>query len=368
MKKDLLDYIKNLSVKDKKTLSQKALKTCEEVGELAKAILPFDSAHGTSHRFVDKEKVLEEIVDVFLTNISIAYSLGFTDEEIEEMTYKKALKWNEIQIKEEKAEFPLPFEIHITISNDLPKFCDSKQHSLSYLVHILEKEHPDNKLGKKSFTYSEKYYNENIKSIFIDTFRSACKRIGVKPIVIDLETKDNITSDVMTSSRFIGDNRTAYEESQRIVNELREHGFNVVRTKIETVPWHPSAPTINSGLSIPNGCYFESHIGVSILPKEKESLNNFVNGLNYGCTQGGKIELSGVAKLSRNFFKKSNEDGRFINILTYRSNVTSSSEFTSEVNSIKSHLTTSGFNFEKVEVEYAIYDTNVSHDIDWIGK
>lgn len=31
------DFIKELSIQDKKTLSQKALKTCEEVGELAKA-------------------------------------------------------------------------------------------------------------------------------------------------------------------------------------------------------------------------------------------------------------------------------------------------------------------------------------------
>lgn len=42
------DFIKKLSLSDKKTLSQKALKTCEEVGELAKAVLPFDSAHGFS--------------------------------------------------------------------------------------------------------------------------------------------------------------------------------------------------------------------------------------------------------------------------------------------------------------------------------
>jgi hypothetical protein len=36
MNKNTLDYIRSLSTNDKKTLSQKALKTCEEVGELAK--------------------------------------------------------------------------------------------------------------------------------------------------------------------------------------------------------------------------------------------------------------------------------------------------------------------------------------------
>lgn len=360
MNDNLIDYIRSLSIKDKKTLSQKALKTCEEVGELAKAILPFDSAHGTNHRFTDRNKILEEIADVYLSNISIAYSLGFSNEEIEEMIYKKSLKWNEIQVKEEKAEFPLPFEIHITISKDLPKMGDT--HRLSYLTNILEERHPDYQLGKP-FTYSEKYYNDNIDSVFIDVFKVTCNRIGVKPIVIDLETKDNIVSDVMTSSKFIGNNQGAYYESQRIVRELEDSGFKVLRTKIETVPWHPSAPTISTGIPIPNNCYFESHIGVSILPSDKNKLSNFVNDLN-NCG----FKLSGVAKLSRNFFKKSNEDGRFINMLTYRSNITCSSEFINEVNSIKLKLSECGFNYEKVEVEYAIYDTNVTHDIDWIGK
>ena len=64
------DFIKTLSIKDKKTLSQKGLKLVEEVGELARVILPYDSAHGTNHRFIDREAILEEVVDVYLTNIS----------------------------------------------------------------------------------------------------------------------------------------------------------------------------------------------------------------------------------------------------------------------------------------------------------
>ena len=82
------EYIKELSKKDKKTLSQKALKLVEEVGELARVVLPYDSAHGTNHRFIDREALLEEIADVHLTNISIAHSLGFTDDELNEMMVK----------------------------------------------------------------------------------------------------------------------------------------------------------------------------------------------------------------------------------------------------------------------------------------
>ena len=324
------DYIKDLSIKDKKTLSQKALKLVEEIGELARVILPYDSAHGTNHRFTDKDAILEELVDIYLTNISISHSLGFTDEEFNEMLVKKTEKWSSLQAKEEEATFPLPFEIHVTVK-------------------------PDNSYVEFS----------------IDEFKKDCDLVGVKPIVIDLEINDgSIIKDVMTSSKFFGDNRTAYEESERIVTELKNRGYDVVRNKIETVPWHPAAPVISTGKEIPNGCYFESHVGIIISPEEKEDLNELVDFLNDSI-----CEFSGTAKLSRNFFKKS-ESGKFVNMLTYRSNKVSYKEFESEVRSIEKIISGENdwsllsnfkkFDYEKVELEYAVYDTNVTHDAKWI--
>ncbi len=49
-----MKYIQLLTETDQKSLSQKALKACEEVGELAKVFLPFENAHACNHRFVDK--------------------------------------------------------------------------------------------------------------------------------------------------------------------------------------------------------------------------------------------------------------------------------------------------------------------------
>ena len=332
------DYIKDLSIKDKKTLSQKALKLVEEIGELARVILPYDSAHGTNHRFTDKDAILEELVDIYLTNISISHSLGFTDEEFNEMLVKKTEKWGSLQAKEEEATFPLPFEIHVTVEVDLP-------------------------IGDGDVTTD--WYGS------ISEFKEDCKDIGVKPIVIDLEINDgSILKDVMTSSKFFGDNRTAYEESERIVRELKDMGYKVVRNKIETVPWHPAAPVISTGKEIPNGCYFESHIGIIISPEEKEDLNELVDFLNDSI-----CEFSGTAKLSRNFFKKS-ESGKFVNMLTYRSNKIAYKEFESEVRSIEKIISGENdwsllsnfkkFDYEKVELEYAVYDTNVTHDSKWI--
>jgi NTP pyrophosphatase (non-canonical NTP hydrolase) len=319
------EYIKNLSIKDKKTLSQKGLKLVEEVGELARVILPYDSAHGTNHRFIDREAILEEVVDVYLTNISISHSLGFTDEEFDEMLIKKSQKWSQLQANEEKAEFPLPFEIHVTVDLDN--------------------------------SYTHKYINDEN----LDGFKDDCRNIGVKPIVIDLEINDgSVIKDVMTSSKHFGDNRTAYEESKRIVNDLESKGYKVVRNKIESVPWHPSAPVMSTGKEIPNGCYFESHIGVTIYPGQKGELNDFVKSLK------SLIDLSGTAKLSQNFFKKSKDGSKFVNMLTYRSNMCGSPKFKLEVEGIKHLLQEEGFDFEKVEVEYAVYDTNVTHDAKWI--
>ena len=316
------DYIKDLSIKDKKTLSQKALKLVEEIGELARVVLPYDSAHGTNHRFTDKDAILEELVDIYLTNISISHSLGFTDEEFNDILVKKTEKWGSLQAKEEEATFPLPFEIHVTVEAN------------SFLESISE-------------------------------FKEDCKDIGVKPIVIDLEINDgSILKDVMTSSKFFGDNRTAYEESERIVKSLRDKGYKVVRNKIESVPWHPAAPVMSRGEVIPNGCYFESHIGVTIYPDQKEDLETFIRST---LTNGHLIELSGTAKLSQNFFKKSNDGSRFVNMLTYRSNMCGRPKFELEVKGIQQLLKEEGFDFEKVEVEYAVYDTNVTHDAKWIN-
>ena len=171
MNKFLDDFIKDLSIKDKKTLSQKGLKLAEEVGELARAILPYDSAPGTNHRFSDREQILEEMNDM----------LG-----------KKSKKWAQLQLKEESATFPLPFEIHITVDT-----------------------------------------TENFFECDIDGFKSKCQEFGVKPIVLDLEMKEGSIKDVMTSSKHFGDNRSAYEEANRITNELNSFGYKVVRKKID---------------------------------------------------------------------------------------------------------------------------------------
>lgn len=312
MKKETFDFIKELSLKDKKTLSQKALKVAEESGELAKAVLPFDNAAGTTHRFIDKNKILQEVVDTMLASVSIAYDLGFTDEEIDSMMYEKSIYWQSLQAREEKVEYPIPYEIHVTVDIESVKDTDS--------------------------------------------YISNCEYIGVKPIVLDLENGDDSTfKDVMTSSNFRGDNRGSYEEMKRISNMLSEMGYKVVREKIETVPWHPAAPMKVDDI-MPKDCYFEAHIGCIISKVEKEKLQCIANSTD--------------SHLSRNFFKKL-EDGKFINMITYRmySGVGVTLDmFNNKVEYIKKELKRFDIEFEKVITEFSIYDTKVSHDFNWLNK
>jgi hypothetical protein len=107
-----------------------------------------------------------------------------------------------------------------------------------------------------------------------------------------------------------------------------------------------------------------------VTKETKPDLEELVDFLNESI-----FEFSGTAKLSKNFFKKT-EDGRFVNMLTYRSNMANAKEFEAEVRTIERIISGKNdwsmldgfrsFEYEKVEIEYAVYDTNVTHDAKWI--
>jgi NTP pyrophosphatase (non-canonical NTP hydrolase) len=342
MNEDLQEYIKSLSVKDTKTLSQKLGKVMEEAGELARVTLPFDNAAGTTHRFIEKERVLEESVDTILSAISMAYDLGFSHDDIEEMMWRKAQKWQGIQAKEEKIEYPIPYEIHVTV--DLERyFIDSyvkKQFNGGTIMY------PDK---------DRKEEQQRLRDNAIEHFKETCEEIGVKPIVLDLENSGkSVMKDVMTSHRHMGTNTSAYRDAKKLESLLEDAGFEVVRVKIETVPWHPAAPT-KPGDKMPEDCYFEAHIGCVITPEEKPLLEH--NTKKFG------------AHLSRNFFKKI-EGGKFVNMLTLRESDVTYDQFEKNLEAIKARLVEENieFEFEKVITEFSIYDTKVSHDFKWVEK
>ena len=92
----------------------------------------------------------------------------------------------------------------------------------------------------------------------------------------------------------------------------------------------------------------------------------------FGYNEGEKEALGYIAKknnahLSRNFFKK-NDDGSYVNMVTYRQYDGTQKTFDTKVNHLRSILDDAGFKYEKVITEFSIYDTKVSHDFQWLEK
>lgn len=203
----------------------------------------------------------------------------------------------------------------------------------------------------KSTPY-EIHVTVNIRDSFIEYFCDVCKENGVKPIILALQTTSNedIMHDVMTSSVHLGDNASAFEEATRIKNFLTENELEVVRVKIETVPWHPQAPS-NDGDIMPQDCYFESHVAVHTSDARRAEL-------------GTIAEMFG-AHMSKNVFKILDKDN-FVQMMTIRWYGGLYKDFDKEVDGFIAHLKAEGFELDKKIVEFAIFDSRVSHDAAWI--
>jgi len=316
MNSDILDpqLFKELVANDSKTLTQKALKTAEEVGELAKVILPFENAAGTLHRFAVKQQILEEAIDVILCAGSIIESMEFSEAEIQEMFERKMKKWQGLQAAEGRIDpQKIPYEIHVTVT---PQY--------------------------------ESYSNP------IEVFIRDCEYQDLKPIVLDLQNKSNIVviQDVMTSTKMVGTNKQAYEEACRIENYFRESGYCVPRVKIETVPWHPAAPQHYSD-EMPGNCYFECHLGVIVdSSADEDKIKQLNRDWNF--------------HISRNVFKKVS-DTASVKMITIRDG-SCYTTFKQYVEDVKTELNNMKFPIEREIIEFAIYDTDVSHDSAWINS
>lgn len=315
MNPDTLAFIRHLSKNDPKTLTGRLGKTMEELGELSKAVLPYENQPGTTHRVSDKRDILEEVADILLCVYSIAYAIGADDAQIEEMVLEKSRYWSELQYRETKAPFPLPFEIHVTVSAADPGFDPEK-------------------------------------------FVTACRMLEVKPIMLDLKQRREAGNilDVMTSSVCVGHNSDAMASVERIATGLENHGFRVVRKKVETVPWHPAVPKRNTAYpAMPADCYLECHFNALIRSHDQaERLKGYAetHGLHF----------------SRNRFKTALDGTTYNQMATVRWYQGNYDDFADEIERIKADLEGLEIETEKVIVEFSIYDTKTQHDVKWLGS
>lgn len=97
----LTDRIKKITFSDHKTLEQRALKTAEETGEMAQAVLSYLKASGSSYKNLGKDNVIEEAADVMICAMSMAVhteASEYGDLSISsflDIIEKKIAKWEE---------------------------------------------------------------------------------------------------------------------------------------------------------------------------------------------------------------------------------------------------------------------------------
>lgn len=193
-----------------------------------------------------------------------------------------------------------------------------------------------------------------------ERFKARCKELGVKPIILDLQKKSgDVLCEVMTSSTLSTYDKTVNEakaEMLRISMGLavdKEH-FTVIRAKIETVPWHPMAPSEHNGKFHFEGSHYETHFGVIIKSQED------VLAL---CMFAESHKLH----LSKNAIKRF-DDGSFVQMATFRSYTALKEDFELIVDSITRGIYGLGLTLEKTpKIEFAIYDTNADHDAEWLS-
>ncbi len=178
----------------------------------------------------------------------------------------------------------------------------------------------------------------------VGRFVAACEEVDVKPIVIAFQTELRETAThVMTSYQMKGTDDEAGMKADEISEYLRDCGFKVIRTKIET--------TIRGDRDYTKG-YFESHLQFRIHEHQRSSLGRILK------------EAAPTARLSRNAFKK--EGNSIVLMATIRDRGITPAAFKAEMERVRAYLERFCFPSGRLIIEYCWYDSNEGVDIAWV--
>lgn len=175
-----------------------------------------------------------------------------------------------------------------------------------------------------------------VKNNGIDKFIQDCKELGLKPVLIEA----GCSNQLMTSSKH--SNKNFFEVLVPLCDLLIERNYSLLRLKVEKKP---------ESTKDENFSYYESHIRLK-LPKD----------FNYDELK--KECLIQNFHLSKNLFKK-DEDFNY-QMITYRMNKGCLTKFNLVINKMTKRLNDMGINYDKIEIEECIYDTNENLDKEWI--
>lgn len=175
-----------------------------------------------------------------------------------------------------------------------------------------------------------------------DAFKTHCESIGVKPIIIETENPDATHGyQVMTSSKHEGDDYT--KTMSGIVFKLARY-FKVIRKKVEIQP---------DEFKHRDHIYYESHLRLK-LPKGFDFTKHKVFVTDCGF------------HLSKNIFKQ--DETHYYQMLTYRSRELDYHSFLIIIQAMQNSLKELGIEYDKVEIEECIYDSDESVDSLWLNR
>jgi hypothetical protein len=225
---------------------------------------------------------------------------------------------------------------------------------IKYTLHVLNKGKNMNKLLPYEF-----HVTVEASGTTPDEFRVTCQILGAKALILDLGINNgSLLSDVMTSStRELPSDQAAFDEVGRLAQGLGLANLNVIRKKIETVPWHEAAPQVQ-GEVMPGGSYFESHLAIKCDPDEIPVLREAIS----------TREDIPPMHLSRNPFKQA-QGGKIIIMTTLRDYTSRYDRFSDMVKESEVAIADLGFKLAKPPItEFALYDSNIHQDDAWMKR
>jgi len=178
----------------------------------------------------------------------------------------------------------------------------------------------------------------------VTKFVADCKEFGCKPIVIETQRNLEFGTQVMTSDKYTAD---SYNDIlNKTVSNFQTAGYNILRKKVEIFPQAEKHP---------DHLYYESHIRL-LLPKNISS--HKLRHLKNHC-------ISDNWHYSKNLFKTSSDIN--YQMITLRMYNTTLEVFKDAVDKMEAILKiVLNLNFDKVEIEECVYDSNDLVDKSWL--
>jgi hypothetical protein len=180
----------------------------------------------------------------------------------------------------------------------------------------------------------------------ISKFRYDCSMVGVKPLLIELQNlseRKTLQKDVMTAKSFKGGDWK--KELRDMAESFKTLGYEVLREKVEVNPYTFSIDRVSGST------YYESHVRIV-------ANNDNILTLATLCRVHG-------FHISKNAFKVIDPDNYYM-MATLRMYDTTLDMFIKRLDKFKFWLKSDGYKYDKVEIECAVYDSNVKHDKIWI--